>query len=56
VVGEQFHVGDVKALARAFDPEAVDSALQELVRLDLVLSDQGQRVLHRYGFLPPPTT
>ena len=41
VVGEQFHVGDVKALARAFDPEAVDSALQELVRLDLVLSDHG---------------
>jgi molybdate transport system substrate-binding protein len=24
--------------------------------VDLVLSDQGQRVLHRYGFLPPPTT
>jgi molybdate transport system substrate-binding protein len=24
--------------------------------VDLVLSDQGQQVLQRYGFLPPPTT
>jgi molybdate transport system substrate-binding protein len=24
--------------------------------IDLVLSGQGQEVLHRYGFLPPPTT
>ena len=24
--------------------------------MDLVLSGQGQEVLHRYGFLPPPTT
>jgi molybdate transport system substrate-binding protein len=24
--------------------------------MDLVLSGQGQQVLHRYGFLPPPTT
>jgi len=24
--------------------------------MDLVLSDQGQQVLHQYGFLPPPTT
>jgi molybdate transport system substrate-binding protein len=24
--------------------------------MDLVLSDQGQQVLKRYGFLPPPTT
>jgi molybdate transport system substrate-binding protein len=24
--------------------------------MDLVLSDQGQQVLHKYGFLPPPTT
>jgi molybdate transport system substrate-binding protein len=23
---------------------------------DLVLSDQGQQVLRRHGFLPPPTT
>jgi ABC-type molybdate transport system substrate-binding protein len=24
--------------------------------MDLVLSDQGQQVLKKYGFLPPPTT
>jgi ABC-type molybdate transport system substrate-binding protein len=24
--------------------------------MDLVLSDEGQQVLKKYGFLPPPTT
>jgi class 3 adenylate cyclase/tetratricopeptide (TPR) repeat protein len=41
VVGERFHLGDVQALVRTLDPKAVDEALEELVRLDLVRPDHG---------------
>ena len=39
VVGEQFHVGDLQALTRASVPAGTSSALQELVRLELVRPD-----------------
>jgi class 3 adenylate cyclase/tetratricopeptide (TPR) repeat protein len=40
VVGEQFHVGDLQALTRASVPAWTSSALQELVRLELVRPDR----------------
>jgi predicted ATPase len=39
VVGQQFHVGDVRALLPASTPEDVADGLQELVRRDLVYPD-----------------
>jgi class 3 adenylate cyclase/tetratricopeptide (TPR) repeat protein len=39
VVGEQFHIGDLQALTRSSVPAETASALQELVRLELLRPD-----------------
>jgi tetratricopeptide (TPR) repeat protein len=39
VVGEQFHMGDVRALTGVRDPGEVDAVVQELVRVDLIRPD-----------------
>jgi class 3 adenylate cyclase/tetratricopeptide (TPR) repeat protein len=39
VVGEQFHIGDLEALSQAGTPAEVPTALEQLIRLDLVRPD-----------------
>jgi class 3 adenylate cyclase/tetratricopeptide (TPR) repeat protein len=49
VVGQQFHVGDVKALLPDTSVADLDAGLQELVRLDLIRTDHGRALVP----LPP---